>query len=241
VSGRFEPLVLCYHAVSADWRHELSVTPGAVEGQVRWALRRGYRPATAAQVAAGSGKLLHVTFDDAFRSVLAGVEVLERLGVRGSVYACTAFAADGRPFDGGKLAPEAAAHPDELATLTFDALAELADRGVEIGSHTISHPRLTELADDELRRELVDSRAELEDRLGRSCVFLAYPFGGEDERVRRATRAAGYAGAFSLPGRQSPREPFGLPRVGLYRKDTTARAALKMSRPGRAFASLRHR
>ena len=59
------PLVLCYHAVSDAWSHPLAVRPRALERQLRSLLRRRLRPVDAADVVAGNGRLLHVTFDDA--------------------------------------------------------------------------------------------------------------------------------------------------------------------------------
>ena len=122
----------------------------------------------------------------------------------GPVFACAALAESGLPFP--VLAPAEAGETTEadVRTLEWDALAELADRGVEIGSHTVSHPYLTQLADSELDRELRESRERLEHQLGRRCRFVAYPYGDHDERVRAAARAAGYEAAFALPGRARP-------------------------------------
>jgi peptidoglycan/xylan/chitin deacetylase (PgdA/CDA1 family) len=239
MSHGYTPLVLCYHAVSATWDHWLAVSAQTLEAQVRALLRRGYVPAPAAAIPTGSGKLLHVTFDDAFRNVLDAIEPLERLGVPATVFACASFADDGRPFDGGKLAGEAAAHPDELATMTWDDLRGLAERGVEVGSHTVSHPRLPELGDAELVSELRESRERIEDELGRPCPTIAYPFGAEDARVREATRQAGYAAAYALKSKRRPADPFALPRVGIWRKDTPPRVALKTSLLGRYVMSAR--
>lgn len=219
------PLVLCYHAVSETWQHRLSIPAPAVERQVRQLLARRFRPARAADVAGGRGRLLHVTFDDAYRSVANALPALERLGVPVTVFACSGLV--GRPVAIPELAAEAAASPAELATMDWDELAALAERDVEIGSHTVSHPHLPQLDDSELRRELVDSRVELEDRLGRPCRYLAYPFGHEDERVQGAAQAAGYDAAFALPGDESRPNRFALARVGVYPRDGTLRLALK--------------
>jgi peptidoglycan/xylan/chitin deacetylase (PgdA/CDA1 family) len=239
IRGSFRPLVLCYHAVSDSWEHQLAVEPSVLERQVRYLLRRGFSPVSAQEVAAGRGKLLHVTFDDGFHNVFGALEIFDRLGVRASVYACTSCAEDGRPFDGGNLADEARAHPEELATMSWDDLRGLAERGVEVGSHTSTHPRLSQLEDAELARELQESKQRLEDELGRPCNFIAYPYGDEDERVRAATRAAGYLGAFSLPGRQRRVTVYSLPRVGIYRGDNVRRAAMKATMLGRYAAYAR--
>jgi peptidoglycan/xylan/chitin deacetylase (PgdA/CDA1 family) len=191
-------------------------------------LARGYRPGTAADVVSGDERVLHVTFDDAFTSVLRVLPALERLGVPVTVFACSDYARDGRPLDVTELAHDAAALPEELATMTRDQLRELSHRGVEIGSHTRTHPHLQQLSAEELAREVGDSRASLEAELGRPCRFFAYPYGEEDEHVRRAVRDAGYEAAFALRSAEREVDRYALPRVALFRSDTNRlRAALK--------------
>lgn len=229
--SRLRPLVLCYHAVSDHWPHALAVGPAALEAQLRRLLARGFRPVGAAETLRAGRNGLHVTFDDAFRSVEHALPVLERLGVRATVFACSGLAEAGLPLDVPELADDVARYPDELVTMSWDELRALAERGVEVGSHTVSHPHLPRLSDEELARELGESRDRLEDELGRPCRFLAYPFGDEDERVRTAARAAGYDGAFALPGRADSDDAHAIPRVGIWREDTRLRAALKTSAP----------
>ena len=105
----------------------------------------------------------------------------------------------------------------------------LADAGWEIGSHTCSHPRLTSLGDDDLARELVDSRSLVSERLGRPCGTLAYRYGDHDERVVKAARAADYAAAGTLPGRLPQARPLAWPRIGIYHGDNERRFRLKVS------------
>jgi peptidoglycan/xylan/chitin deacetylase (PgdA/CDA1 family) len=239
VSGRFEPVVLCYHAVSRRWRHRLAVPPTALENQLRSLLRRGFRAATGTDVVAGRGRLLHVTFDDAFRSVLEALPILERLRVPATVFACSALADAGRPFQVLTPAEDGTTTEADLATLDWDALRELGERGVEVGSHTVTHPRLTELDDRELRSELRASRERLESELGVPCRLLAYPYGDHDERVRAEARAAGYEAAFALPGKARPFDRYGLPRIGIWRKDGATRVLLKTSSARRPIGALR--
>jgi peptidoglycan/xylan/chitin deacetylase (PgdA/CDA1 family) len=239
MSARFQPVVLCYHAVSDTWEHLLSVRPRAFERQLKLMRARGYVAAPAAGILAGRGRLFHVTFDDALRSVSNAVPILERLRVPATVFACTAFAENGRALDVPELAREASAQPAELATMGWEELAALAEHGVEIGSHTKTHPHLRALSDLELRAELGGSRERLEDVLGRRCRFLAFPYGEHDERVRAAARASGYDAAFALPGRSQLWDPFALPRIGIWRQTGLARALLKTSAVGFAVADRR--
>jgi peptidoglycan/xylan/chitin deacetylase (PgdA/CDA1 family) len=226
----FRPLVLCYHAVSDGWEHALSVTPRAFERQLRSLLRRGYRPVAADGLRDGPRRGLHVTFDDAYRSVLDALPTLRRLRLPATVFVATAFAdGGGRPLDVPELAAEVERHPEHLATMTWDELRALAAEGVEIGSHTVSHPHLTRLADADLDRELRDSRARVEAELGRPCRLLAYPFGEHDERVQSAARSAGYEAAFALADGAGRQNAYALPRIDLYRRDSLLRATLKTS------------
>jgi peptidoglycan/xylan/chitin deacetylase (PgdA/CDA1 family) len=95
-----------------------------------------------------------------------------------------------------------------------------------VGSHTVTHAHLTRVTDGELARELKESRERLEAELARPCRFLAYPYGEEDDRVRRAARAAGYEAAFGLSSDRAP-DRYAVPRVGIWRKDGLARVTLK--------------
>jgi peptidoglycan/xylan/chitin deacetylase (PgdA/CDA1 family) len=236
------PLVLAYHAVSERWRHPLAVSEAMLFRHVRLLLARRYRPVSLDIALEARGRLLHVSFDDAFTSVARVLPGLARLGVPVTVFACSSYADSGAPLDVPELVDEVASHPADLTTMTWDALREITEHGVEVGSHTRSHPHLPELGGDELRRELLESRARLEDELRRPCRFLSYPYGEQDARVRAAARSAGYEAAVALPGIGQPVDRFAFPRVGIYNRDGVARATLKTSalrRPAKALASLR--
>jgi peptidoglycan/xylan/chitin deacetylase (PgdA/CDA1 family) len=239
MSRRFESVVLCYHATSAAWEHHISVAPDIVGRQIRFLLARGYRPVRAEDVVAGARRVFHVTFDDAFRSVLDALPILERHGVRATVFASTALADGGAPFPIDRRPGDDAPAESELRTMTWNELRAVAERGHEVGSHTVSHRRLTRLPDRELAHELGASREQLEAELGRPCHFLAYPYGDEDGRVRRAARLAGYTAAFALPGRARPYDPFAIPRLGIWRKDGLPRFFLKTSGARRPIGAVR--
>jgi peptidoglycan/xylan/chitin deacetylase (PgdA/CDA1 family) len=239
VKRRFEPVVLCYHAVSNGWEDLLAVPARALERQVEVLLARRFRAAPAFEVAEGHGRLLHVTFDDAFRGIVDVIPALERLGVNATVFACTRLADGGLPFTAFDRAHVGAPSEEELLTLDWDGLRGLAERGVEIGSHTVSHPHLTQLTQADLERELHESRERLESELSRPCRFLAYPYGDHDERVRAAARKAGYEGAFALPGRAKPYDRFAIPRIGVWRGDGGLRFTLKTSATRRPIGALR--
>jgi peptidoglycan/xylan/chitin deacetylase (PgdA/CDA1 family) len=195
----------------------LAVAPDVVEAHLRSVLAGGYAPGSAADVVAGRPQTVHVTFDDAYRSLLAALPALERLGVEATVFACTGFAVDGAPLRIPELRDDVDAAPEEFATLRWDELRALSERGFEIGSHTITHAHLPRLTDAALERELVESRAQMEDELGLPCRYLAYPFGEHDARVRDAAKRAGYDAAFAVRTEAIGR--WALPRIDLYWAD----------------------
>jgi peptidoglycan/xylan/chitin deacetylase (PgdA/CDA1 family) len=166
---------------------------------------------------------VRASFDDAFRSAATVFPALERLGVPIQIFVCTKYARNEAPLTIPELAGD---DPEQLATMSWDELRAHVARGVAIGSHGVSHAHLTRLSDDELRRELTESKEAIEAELGRPCPEFAYPYGEHDERVRAAVRAAGYERAFGL--RERGRSPYALRRVDLYRRHGPASALLRL-------------
>ncbi|HYW51040.1 MAG TPA: polysaccharide deacetylase family protein [Gemmatimonadaceae bacterium] len=118
-----------------------------------------------------------------------------------------------------------------------DELRELARSGlVEIGAHTISHPRLAQLDLDAQTRELATSRETLEAVLGRPVTAVAYPFGRSSDinaDTMIAARRAGFdvgctLGAESIPTASMFRndvDPLRLPRHAIHPIDGAGLAA----------------
>jgi peptidoglycan/xylan/chitin deacetylase (PgdA/CDA1 family) len=75
-------------------------------------------------------------------------------------------------------------------------LRELRSSSVTIGSHTLTHARLTPLSDDAAKRELMDSRRILEAALDQNVSLFCPPYGAYDERILHLCREAGYRRVF---------------------------------------------
>jgi peptidoglycan/xylan/chitin deacetylase (PgdA/CDA1 family) len=119
----------------------------------------------------------------------------------------------------------------------WDEIAELArDPLVTIGAHTMSHPVLSRLRDEDALAEMRASRIAIEDRLHRSVTHLAYPHGDKvavGEREHRLASAAGFATAVTTrPAHLQPwhaNAPHALPRIsmnGLHQNTSALRAIL---------------
>ena len=213
------PTVLVHHGVGDATPESdpvgLVVPPDKLRSQLRLLTRLGYRFRTPEDLLTDSSPLppvsgtACVTFDDGLASDLhVAAPLLEELGIRGSFYVCPGLW--GRQHtdingDAGRL-------------LARDEAAELSERGMELGSHAMTHSDLRKLDDATLAAELTESKSAIEELTGRPCRVIAYPFGLHDERVESAAVRTGYElGLGWGPGRWRreavPRMP-GPPRHG---------------------------
>jgi peptidoglycan/xylan/chitin deacetylase (PgdA/CDA1 family) len=216
------PAVLAYHGVgrpNGDPKRLLT-SPEHFESQIRFLKRRGYRFLTAEELLEEGGAeagVAALTFDDGFQNWLTeALPLLERLGVRGTFYVSPGrFGAQHRSVEGegGRL-------------LEAEGVRTLVGAGMEVGSHSMSHPDLRQLDNGELAAELRDSKTALEGITGAPCRTFAYPYGLYDERVTQAVAEAGYELAFAwLPGEW---RPLAAPRLPAPPRHGALRLSLKL-------------
>lgn len=229
-AGQHGPLMLMYHAIvpgrgAADW--PWAVSAGNFRAQMDYLHANGWNTVTMNALATASGQIssrtVVITFDDGYANNLGAVEILKESGMRatwfivsGSIGQAPRWSADGRPD--GRL-------------LSGNELRSMDEAGMEIGSHTRSHPRLTDLATEAVDAELRTSKAELEDILGHPVGSFAYPYGKYDERVVDAVRSAGYAAACTTRTGWATRDgdPYRLRRLSIMNTDTVSTLARKLA------------
>jgi peptidoglycan/xylan/chitin deacetylase (PgdA/CDA1 family) len=185
--------VLTYHSID-DSGSSISTSESEFQSQMEWLAAAGYRTVTMADLVTRRTRglpdrepLVALTFDDAYESVYkVGFPIMEGFGFRGTVFAPAAYLGTHNRWviakQRGPLMP----------LMEWGAVRVMADAGFEIGSHTLTHRRLTELPIRDVRRELHDSRSLLEDELGRPVLSFAYPFGQYDETGMAEVERAGY-------------------------------------------------
>ena len=224
--------VLIYHTVDRGWKSPLAVTPETFETHCKWLARhRTVLPlADAVEQCDSRGRLppncTSLTFDDGFSGLHQyALGTLLKYKLPATVFLVAETLTDGgRPIDWSSTADPGA------RTLTRDEVLEMQAAGIEFGSHSYSHHRLTQLGEEECRRDLVLSREVLEDLLGRPVRFLSYPRGLHDENVRRAARRAGFTHALSLPEGPEPVGPYAVPRAVIVPGNGRVALRLKSSR-----------
>jgi hypothetical protein len=186
--GREPPprlVVLTYHSIPAGGRTSFL-------RQMDMVLRAGrpVRPDLALPPR-GSGLLIGVTFDDAFENVVVNaLPALEERGMPAVIFA-PACLLGGRPAwikEGRRNSAE--------PTIPPHGLKRLAEEGWIIGSHGLSHVRLSTLDRDGKSREIGGSKTVLESIIGRPVSLFSFPFGDTDEECLAMARSAGYERVF---------------------------------------------
>jgi peptidoglycan/xylan/chitin deacetylase (PgdA/CDA1 family) len=175
-------IILIYHAVTngeASDAAQLTVSRQGFADQMRWLRELGYPVVTLGSAVrdlrAGAlrSPVVVLTFDDGYRSFYdQALPVLTEYGYPASLYVVPS-AIDGTCPPG--------ALPEHLGPfLSWGEARECARHGVTVGAHSMTHRKLAQLPADEARREAVDSKRAIEDRLGVAVDEFCYPFGSFD-------------------------------------------------------------
>jgi len=193
--------ILMYHNVTPRPEpsfRKYSLTPRALEAQMRWLALAGHVPITFDQFWAarrGQARLprraVVITFDDGYQDVLLhAVPILQARGFPAIIYLVAGLM--------GQKTVWLAERGLALPLMDWAGARGLAAAGIQCGGHSLSHPRLAELDPAASRRELLESRLRLEDRLGTAVPHLAYPYGSYNESVRNQAAECGYETACSV-------------------------------------------
>jgi len=150
-----------------------------------------------------------LTFDDGFENVFArGMEPLHQHGFRAIQF----LVADrlGKTNDWETRDGEA-----EERLMDAEQVKEWLAVGNEIGSHTLTHPHLTQLPTGRAREEIQASRKRLEDEFQLPIQHFCYPFGDFNESIADLVREAGYVSACSTHTgmNTSATDPYRLERI----------------------------
>ncbi|MBY0114110.1 MAG: polysaccharide deacetylase family protein [Phycisphaerales bacterium] len=173
-------------------------------------------------------KPVMLTFDDGWREQYTiAFPLLKERGMVGVFYVHTGVLSD----DPGR------------GYTTWADLCEMRDAGMDVQSHTISHPSLPGVETLKLDEELRVSKAVLERYFGEECISLAYPFGDFTEREVIAAERAGYRFALTTEvGLVHDRgEPFEIGRTIITSTDNLDDFAIKLTEldGGRAYLDYR--
>jgi peptidoglycan/xylan/chitin deacetylase (PgdA/CDA1 family) len=213
--------VLFYHRV-ADDRDELAVPVRRFREQMEFLAAEGYTVVDVTQIGAllAAGELpartIGLSFDDGCRDIAENaVPLLAERGFRATVFVATGVTAGRASF---------AWYSRQPRLLGWDEIVALDRAGtLEFEAHSVTHPNLLVLDDEQAALEIAGSKAELEEHIGRAVTAFSYPAGLFGEREQRIVARTGYDLAVSCePGVNLPTTD----RLALRRRQIDARDRL---------------
>lgn len=188
--------VLMYHHVgepaadASDLTRRLTVSTAQFEEQMSYLQQAGYKTVSQDQLYRAMyygeplpAKPVMLTLDDGFLdNYEVAAPILGKYGHRATFFIIT-----------DKVGV--------LGYMNWDQVVDLERMGMDIGSHTVSHPDLTILGAAGLERELIGSAVVINEKLGHPVYWLCYPSGAFNKGVWEHTWSAGYLSAFTtMPG-----------------------------------------
>jgi peptidoglycan/xylan/chitin deacetylase (PgdA/CDA1 family) len=87
--------------------------------------------------------------------------------------------------------------PEDYLPLSWEQIREMAESGIAFGSHTCTHPILTQSEAETAWSEIRHSKERIEEELGKPVISFAYPNGAYNESVVQMVREAGYEYSFA--------------------------------------------
>ena len=219
--------VLAYHQVKI-LGHQRLISRGLVvdgksfERQMFILRALGYRTVSLIDLAnalTGDSALPHrpvvITFDDGY----AGAYEVAFPILRRHKFAATLFLI-AEDFIGNTRRQNHRAFP----ILNHQQVREMIEEGFWIGSHSVSHPRLTYLSSSQVKAEIQRSKKILEDAFAVQLNAFCYPYGLHDERAEVYVKEAGYTSACStrFGRRHRAEDRFFLRRISVGADQTLA-------------------
>lgn len=186
VTQKISVPVLTYHSIDESGS-VISTAPETFRRQMKFLFDNDYRVTTLNELIndlmthkTPLPKTVALTFDDGFRNFFEqAFPVLEEHNFKATVFLVTNFCGKHNDWEG---------NPPELPRsklLDWGEIKELSEYGIEFGSHTRTHPNLTEISPEEFETEIVESKTEIENKLGKEVTTFAYPFGSFNFLVKQ--------------------------------------------------------
>ena len=210
--------ILMYHRVvdEVDGPDPYGVCISAREfkAQMKDLCDRGYQSISIDDVASAAregrwpwDKPVVVTFDDGYMdNYVNAFPVLQRFGLGATVMLVSSHIGGANVWDEGT-------YVEGAPLLGMREIEEMARHGIGFGSHTVTHRAMTLLSREEAWRELVDSKAALEERLGSEVKTFCFPYGLSTPEMGEMAREAGYWAACGVEYGQAEHHLYNLSRI----------------------------
>jgi len=181
-------VILYYHGVPLESRFRFARQLDLLSGRAQVVSADFHGPAPA------GGHSVAITFDDAFTSVVDNA-IPE---LRARRMPATIFIPAGCIGRRPTWESEAAAQQDIEKVAGADTLRRQMSDLVSFGAHSMTHPHLTRVSEDQARAEVRDCRDQMFRIFGADVRTFAFPYGDFDQNTVSLCREAGYQRAFSI-------------------------------------------
>jgi len=204
--------ILTYHSLDTA-NSVISVAPQLFRAQMAWLAEMDI-PVVPLDAIRETEGAVALTFDDGFRNFFEhALPVLQEYNFPATVFAVSGYCGRQNTWPSQQQRPFVPA----LDLMSWSEVEEISKAGVSIGSHTVTHPRMSRLAEAEVENELRNSRSELENKTGRAVDVFAYPYGDSTPPVRQAVaRHYRLACGTRLGFVSRDSDPIDLPRIDVY-------------------------
>jgi peptidoglycan/xylan/chitin deacetylase (PgdA/CDA1 family) len=215
-------LIVGHHGVGSARRSDdplsLQVPPSRLRQQIEILRDAGFEFRTLQQLVAEAGDdgplppgRVVLTFDDGMQDNHdVALPILRSLEVPATFYIASGYIGKPNPW----MSTRSGAR-----MMTAPELRGLAEAGMELGGHTVTHPDLSALGYDPCADEMNRGRDQLEAATGVLATTFAYPFGIHGEAARRAARDVGFDAAVTASGFGDMADRYALPRALLWGTD----------------------
>jgi peptidoglycan/xylan/chitin deacetylase (PgdA/CDA1 family)/glycosyltransferase involved in cell wall biosynthesis len=225
--------VLMYHAIGSPGEPASPYILPAQRfaSQMKWLKRLGYRPIPLAEFLDCQHdrrlvpqRSVVITFDDGYLdNHTYAFPVLRQHKIPATVFLVTGYIGLANEWDERKQLTH-------RPLMSWQQVMELMANGLQIGSHTCTHPTLTAIPASQAKEEITLSRTQLESRLGGQIDLFAYPYGKYDDSIETMVRQAGFTGACTIETGLNIliTTPFSLRRTEIQGTDSLLRFVLAL-------------
>lgn len=162
----------------------------------------------------------HLSFDDGFRNIFTNAyPIMKKYDIPALIFVPSGLV-ETDWHTAWKFGFETTQYRAVIEMIKWEELKEMASAGYEVGSHTKTHARFSDISKStaDLENEIIGSKHEIEAKLGKECKYISWPFGRKidaDETSLQVTVKAGYEACFgAFRGTIKPHvtDIFGIPR-----------------------------
>ncbi|HOL23024.1 MAG TPA: polysaccharide deacetylase family protein [bacterium] len=205
-------MILAYHRVNPFYKKDaLTVSPENFRRQIEFLLKKGLKPVHPEKYIKNPSSLL-ITFDDGYADNLwYALPVLKQLNIVPIIFLTVNYI-------GTDIIFSRYSDKEKDRFLNWKEVKEMSEAGVIFGSHSLSHPHLTQLNEKKLIEEVSLSKKIIEEKTGKEVLYFCYPYGDFNEKVIEKVKESGYKSAFVTPprGKKVKETDYTLIRTGIY-------------------------